>query len=99
MRLQALKNVLNLEAIQRGEDADPVVINSDGTERPLTAHEIALMDAEHERLIAEYENNQYQRDRAKAYPSIVDQLDTLYHGGIDAWKAQVKAIKDKYPKA
>ena len=37
--------------------------------------------------------------RAYAYPSIQDQLDTLYHSGIDAWKAQIKAVKDKYPKA
>ena len=40
----------------------------------------------------------YKENRAAEYPSIVDQLDTLYHGGYDAWKAQVKAVKDKYPK-
>jgi hypothetical protein len=38
------------------------------------------------------------RNRAKAYPSIVDQLDTLYHGGFDAWKAQIQEVKDQYPK-
>ena len=42
--------------------------------------------------------NQYKFDRAREYPSIVDQLDTLYHGGYDAWKATIKAVKDKYPK-
>ena len=45
-----------------------------------------------------YENNKYQRDRAIAYPSIVDQLDDLYHNGIDGWKTTIKAVKDKYPK-
>lgn len=40
----------------------------------------------------------YKYQRAAEYPSIADQLDTLYHGGYDAWKAQVKAVKDKYPK-
>ena len=40
----------------------------------------------------------YKYERAKAYPSIVDQLDTLYHGGYDAWKATIQAVKDKYPK-
>ena len=40
----------------------------------------------------------YQRDRAEAYPSWQDQLDKIYHSGIDAWKADIKAIKDKYPK-
>jgi hypothetical protein len=43
--------------------------------------------------------NAYKGLRAKEYPSIVDQLDTLYHSGLDAWKAQIKTVKDKYPKA
>ena len=41
---------------------------------------------------------QYKYDRASAYPSITDQLDQIYHEGIDAWKADIKAIKDKYAK-
>ena len=41
----------------------------------------------------------YKFQRAAEYPSIVDQLDTLYHSGLDAWKAQIKTVKDKYPKA
>lgn len=36
--------------------------------------------------------------RRNEYPTIEDQLDTLYHGGYDAWKAQIQAVKDKYPK-
>jgi hypothetical protein len=46
----------------------------------------------------EYENNQYQRDRASEYPSIQDQLDTLYHQGYDGWKASIDEVKNKYPK-
>jgi len=45
-----------------------------------------------------YDNNKYQRDREKEYPSIVDQLDDIYNNGIDAWKATIKITKDKYPK-
>ena len=45
-----------------------------------------------------YSNNTYQRSRKVEYPSIVDQLDDLYHNGIDGWKATIKAVKDKYPK-
>ena len=45
-----------------------------------------------------YDNNKYQRDRAKEYPSIKDQLDDIYHNGIDGWKATIKVTKDKYPK-
>ena len=43
--------------------------------------------------------NAYKGLRQAEYPSIADQLDTLYHGGLDAWKAQIKTVKDKYPKA
>ena len=54
--------------------------------------------AKQKELQAEYDANKYQRDRAEAYPSIADQLDDLYHNGIDGWKKTIKAIKDKYPK-
>ena len=40
----------------------------------------------------------YQRNRRSEYPSIVDQLDDIYHNGVDGWKTTIKAIKDKYPK-
>ena len=40
----------------------------------------------------------YTEARAAEYPPIVDQLDKIYHSGIDAWKADIKIIKDKYPK-
>ena len=40
----------------------------------------------------------YQWKRAAEYPSVVDQLDLIYHSGIDAWKAKIKQTKDKYPK-
>ncbi len=48
----------------------------------------------------------YARERAVAYPSIVDQIDMLWHG-IDTYGSvtkdsdfyiQRKAVKDKYPK-
>ena len=40
----------------------------------------------------------YVAARVAEYPPIVDQLDKIYHEGIDAWKADIKVIKDKYPK-
>ena len=42
--------------------------------------------------------NEYQYKRIAEYPNIADQLDNIYHNGIDAWKTTIKAIKDKYPK-
>ena len=49
-------------------------------------------------LQTDYDNKQYQRDRAAEYPNIVDQLDDIYHNGIDGWKTTIKAVKDKYSK-
>jgi len=40
----------------------------------------------------------YTDARKAEYPPIEDQLDKIYHSGIDAWKADIKVIKDKYPK-
>jgi len=42
--------------------------------------------------------NAYKTQRAAAYPSITDQLDLLYHGGMDAWKAAITAVKEEFPK-
>ena len=44
------------------------------------------------------ENNSYKSKRRAEYPSIEDQLDTIYHSGVAGWKTTIKAIKDKYPK-
>ena len=42
--------------------------------------------------------NVYQEKRKLEYPDWGDQLDQIYHNGIDVWKADIKVIKDKYPK-
>ena len=44
------------------------------------------------------ENDSYKSQRKAEYPTIEDQLDDIYHNGIDAWKATIKVTKDKYPK-
>ena len=51
-----------------------------------------------ERLQVEYESKEYQRQRVKEYPSFAEQFDLLYHGGYDAWKAEIDKVKEKYPK-
>ena len=56
------------------------------------------IDAEIIRLDKKYDDEKYKRDRKKEYPSVVDQLDLIYHSGIDAWKTKIKETKDKYPK-
>ena len=44
------------------------------------------------------EFDSYKSKRRAEYPSVVDQLDLIYHSGIDAWKAKIKETKDKYSK-
>ena len=44
------------------------------------------------------EVNVYQEKRKLEYPDWGDQLDQIYHSGIDVWKTGIKTIKDKYPK-
>ena len=56
------------------------------------------IEAKQAALTTDYNNKEYQRKRAAEYPSVVDQLDDIYHNGIDGWKATIKATKDKYPK-
>ena len=59
----------------------------------------AEVSAKKTALQTAYDNNEYQRKRAAEYPSIADQLDDIYHNGIDGWKTTIKATKDKYPKS
>tara|TARA_A100000171_G_scaffold42580_1_gene44060 strand:- start:40 stop:354 length:315 start_codon:yes stop_codon:yes gene_type:complete len=44
------------------------------------------------------ENDSYKSKRRAEYPSVVDQLDDIYHNGIDGWKTTIKAVKDKHSK-
>ena len=44
------------------------------------------------------ENDSYKSQRRSEYPSLEEQLDKIYHSGVNAWKADIKVIKDKYPK-
>ena len=60
-----------------------------------TEEEIEVKLAE---LKYQEEVNAYQEKRKLEYPDWGDQLDQIYHSGIDVWKADIKTIKDKYPK-
>ena len=62
-------------------------------------------DAEHNEVTfdlaaaqALVQSSAYVEKRAAAYPSIADQLDLLYHGGMDAWKTAITAVKEEFPK-
>ena len=77
-----------------GETVDGIIWHDDNPTN-ITNEQILAKQAE---LQADYDAKQYQRDRAKEYPSWQDQLDDIYHNGIDGWKTTIKVTKDKYPK-
>jgi hypothetical protein len=84
-KFDAIRAVNSSVVTIRGDDA----FDADGN--PVTYDETAVQ--------AYIDAHAYIAKRQAEYPSIPDQLDTLYHSGLDAWKAQIKTVKDKYPKA
>ena len=67
----------------------------------LTQPSQSAIDAEMARLQAEYDNAQYSRDRAKAYPSLADQADMQYWdsvNGTTTWADAITAVKEAHPK-
>ena len=79
-----------------GDDINTITWENGTT--PIPANEIL---AKQQELIAEYNSKQYQRDRAKDYPSIQEQLDMQYWdkiNGTNKWQQAINAVKQKYPK-
>ena len=72
------------------------IIVIDGGTKPTEAECTAGLKALQDEW--DLENNSYKSKRRAEFPSIADQLDDIYHNGIDGWKATIKAVKDKYPK-
>ena len=100
-----MKNKI-IEAILKINPTAEVSVNADDINQitwhngttPIPANEIL---AKQQELITEYNNNQYQRDRAKDYPSIQEQLDMQYWdkiNGTNKWQQAINAVKQKYPK-
>ena len=94
----AIRNTYPSVVTIRGDDA------FDANDNPVSIDETAVQ-AEISRLQAEYDSNQYQRDRAKDYAPLADQLDMLWHAidqGIDLKQSDFytgnKAVKDAHPK-
>ena len=70
----------------------------DGVVVAMTDAEVTARNAEVAAAETEEAANGYKRNRANEYPAIADQLDDIFHNGIDAWKATIQVTKDKYPK-
>jgi hypothetical protein len=74
---------------------DGNIVYHDGQTLPTEAE----IDAEVIRLQAEYDAQEYARNRKTEYPPMADQLDYMFHNGFDKWKEDiVQPVKDKYPK-
>ena len=87
------KAIHNLVGGQMSWDGD--VTYHDG-QTPPTEKEI---NTELARMQAEYDAQEYARNRDAEYPAIKDQLDYIYHNGVDKWKTDmIDPVKDKYPK-
>jgi hypothetical protein len=79
-------------------DAQVSVDGSDIDTCTITWHDGNPTNITKDQIKAKIDEFAYQSKREKEYPSIADQLDDIYHNGIDAWKATIKVTKDKYPK-
>ena len=81
-----------------GTDIDTCIFNWDNGTTPISKADIKAKMVE---LQADYDAKQYQRNRAKEYPSIQDQLDMQYWdkvNGTNTWQDAINAVKTKYPK-
>jgi hypothetical protein len=86
----------NAEVSVNAEDINQITWHNGTT--PISTNQIL---AKQQELIAEYNSKQYQRNRAKAYPSIQEQLDLQYWDKInntDTWEQAINAVKAQYPK-
>lgn len=80
------------------DNEDITDISSFGFETKHATEKQAIKDAAVEAEADRVANMTYADKRQEEYPSIIDQLDDIYHNGVDGWKSTIKAIKDKYPK-
>jgi len=97
MAISKFEAILSLTPNAEFECQDDVIVvwHSDDITQP-TDDEI---NAEQVRLQTEFDNKQYQRDRAVEYPAIGEQLDYIYHNGLEAWKTDIiQPIKEAHPK-
>ena len=95
MKHEAIYSLYSSVVSIDGDGDKAVAYDKDWNVVSLDADAVATKITE---LQTAYDNNAYQRSRAEEYPPIADQLDDIYHNGVDAWKATIKAVKDKYPK-
>ena len=104
--MDIIKSIIAVRKEQDGQRPRVTVNNDninetiwhDGNPTNITNQQILDKQVE---LKADYDAKQYQRDRAKEYPTWQDQLDMLWHDkkdGTTTWEDAVQAVKDANPK-
>ena len=89
---------LNANRYRLNQSNTPHEIIEWDSDNPNTQPTQAELESAWTEYQAEQDSTQYQRDRATEYPAIADQLDDIFHNGIDGWKTTIQLTKDKYPK-
>lgn len=95
---------INLALLQLGKNANRYRLNQNCTPHEIIEWDSANSDSQptDDELNTAYTAwktaNEYKNNREKEYPTVVDQLDLIYHSGVDTWKVKIKETKDKYPK-
>ena len=95
---------INLALLQLGKNANRYRLDQNVVPHKIIEWDSANSDSQptDDELNAAYTAwkaaEEYKINRVAEYPSIEDQLDTIYHSGVAGWKTTIKAIKDKYPK-
>tara|TARA_Y100000401_G_scaffold111748_1_gene110344 strand:- start:437 stop:751 length:315 start_codon:yes stop_codon:yes gene_type:complete len=96
---------INLALLQLGKNANRYRLDQNCTPHKIIEWDSANTDSQptDDELNSAYtawdKANGHKSKRVLEYPTIEDQLDDIYHNGIDGWKATIKTIKDKYPKS
>jgi len=83
-----------IEGLTHYEEDDRLVWENTDIQRP-GVDQLAIIVADYELYL---KSVRYKEMRAKDYPSIAEQLDTMYHLGYNGWKAEIRKIKDRHPK-
>ena len=89
------KAILSLRPKAKWSAVDQELTWLDSSQTEPTATEIAN---EIKRLESVATSEEYKLKRAAEYPSVVDQLDKMFHSGFQAWKNEIHKVKEKYPK-
>lgn len=104
MRVCILKSSGRIIESQSGDgDPDVLIRNAENAGYSADDVEVSIIpdDEFNELLTAQIESEKtYAQKRVAEYPSVGDQLDALYKAGVfpKEMAAQIKAVKDKYPK-